>query len=111
MSTVYTCAEPKDAWSFVSHFLGNRLLVIGVSNNEVTISRIRAELIGNLYVLIRNMDAHGHHDDATKIQQILDMVTDQDVTKAEVYKAIHEKNRELNAFMAKPHIEGNSLCL
>ena len=111
MTTIYTCTEPKDAWSLVSHFLGNKLLVIGMSNDEAAISRIRSELIGSLYMLVRNMDAHNHHDDAAKIQQIMDMVTDQDVTKAEVCKAIHEKNRELNAFRAKFHVEGNSLCV
>lgn len=112
MSTVYTCTEPKEAWGLVSHFLGNQLLVISLSceareklpddkvvreENEARISRSRAQLIGSLYMLIRNMDAYGHHDDAAKIQQILDMVTDQDVNKTEVREAIHDKNRELNA--------------
>ncbi|MDP2655253.1 MAG: hypothetical protein Q8P17_01695 [bacterium] len=97
MTTIYTCTEPKDAWSLVSHFLGNKLLVIGMSNDEAAISRIRSELIGSLYMLVRNMNVHGHVDDASKIQQILDMVTDQDVTKAEVCEAIHNKNHELNA--------------
>lgn len=111
MTTIYTCTEPKEAWNLVSHYLGNRLLVINLSKDEDTISRVRTELIGSLYVLIRRMDAHGHHSDAAKIQQILDMVTGQDVTRAGVIKAIHEKNRELNVFRAKYHVEGNSLCL
>lgn len=109
MSTVYTCTEPKDAWALVSHFLANNLLVISgaceaseiaVNFQDVTerkIDRSRAELIGSLYMLVRNMDAHGHHDDAARIQQILDMVTDQDVTSATVREAIHAKNSELNA--------------
>ncbi|MDP2665143.1 MAG: hypothetical protein Q8P23_00645 [bacterium] len=116
MSTVYTCTEPKDAWSLVSHFLGNQLLVISLSSevleeegkyisqnemvrdrHEAVISCSRAQLIGNLYMLVRNMNAHGHDGDASKIQHILDMVTDQDVTKAEVREAIHAKNREFNA--------------
>lgn len=103
MTTIYTCTEPKDAWSLVSHFLGNKLLVISLASeapereSEATISHSRAELIGSLYMLIRRMDAHGHHDEAGKIQQILDMVTDHDVTKGEIRQAIHDKNREFNA--------------
>lgn len=109
MATIYTCTEPKDAWSLVSHFLANNLLVISgacdaseiaVNFQDVTeakINRSRSELIGSLYMLIRRMDAHGYHDEAGKIQQILDMVTDQDVTTAEVRKAIHAKNCEFNA--------------
>ena len=94
----------------VTHFLGNELLVISLSSEalgkllheekektERIISDARAQLIGNLYMLVRNMNAHGHTDDAAKIQQILDMVTDQDVTKDEVREAIHGKNHELNA--------------
>src|SRR3989344_199948 len=116
MTTVYTCTEPKEAWSLVSHFLGNQLLSISLASevfekrlkdesedetvrdeNGAIISRSRAQLIGNLYMLVRRMSAHGHTDDSTNIQQILDMVTDQDVTKAEVRQAIHDKNYELNA--------------
>jgi len=109
MSTVYTCTKPEEAWSLVTHFLGNELLVISLSSEvlgkllheekektERIISDARAQLIGNLYMLVRNMNAHGHADDAANIQQILDMVTDQDVTKAEVREAIHDKNHELN---------------
>jgi len=110
MTTVYTFETPKDAWSLVSHFLGNDLLAIGMATEvlgkllheqkektERIISDSRAHLIGNLYVIIRRMNAYGYHDDASKIQQILDMVTDQDVTNEQVRHAIHEKNRELNA--------------
>lgn len=109
MTTIYTCTEPKDAWSLVSHFLANNLQVISSAcdpaeiavnfkeRTEATINRSRAELIGNLYMLIRRMNTHGHTDDASKIQQILDMVTDHDVTNAAVREAIHAKNRELNA--------------
>ena len=109
MTTVYTFETHKDAWSLVSHFLGNDLLAIGMATEvlgkllheqkektERIISDARAQLIGNLYMLVRNMNAHGHADDAANIQQILDMVTDQDVTKAEVREAIHDKNHELN---------------
>lgn len=109
MTTIYTCTEPKDAWALVSHFLGNQLLVISGAcevvekdddsreKADAIISRSRAQLIGSLYMLVRRMSSCGHIEDASNIQQILDMVTDQDVTNADVRKAIHDKNHELNA--------------
>ena len=109
MTTVRTCTEPKDAWGLVSHFLGNNLLVVSgacemakedassIEKAETMISNVRANLAGNLYMLVRRMNSCGHANDASKIQQILDMVTDQDIANAEVRQAIHDKNREFNA--------------
>jgi len=108
MTTVYTCTEPKDAWGLVSHFLANRFLVIDgacerveedtsfAEKAEAMISNAHANLVGNLYLIIRRMNSCGYIVDASEIQKILDMVTDQDVTKAEVRQAIHAKNREFN---------------
>lgn len=112
MTTIYTCTEPKDAWSLVSHFLANQLLIISLAceareklpddkvlrdENEATISRAHLILSGDLFFLVHKMKAYGHADDSAKIQQILGMIVDQDVTKPEVREAIHAKNRELNA--------------
>ena len=110
MATIYTCTEPEEAWQLVSHFLANLLQVI-MSNSELmdvpqteteldyrknSIDRNRAQLIGVLYVLARKM-SNGYSDDAAKIQQILDMVVEQDVTNAEVRKAIFAKHEEFDA--------------
>jgi len=98
MTTVRTCTEPKDAWGLVSHVLGNKLLVISasLSGAEESIPRVHAELVGDLHILIHRMNMHNHPDDASKIQQILDMVVSLDVTKREVRDAIYDKNNELN---------------
>jgi hypothetical protein len=115
MTTVYTCTEPKDAWGLVAHFLGNQLFAISgacgmlTGNNslkeraEEMISRSHIELIGNLYIIVRKMHVHGHADDASKIQQILNMITDEDVAKAEVRQAIM---RKFDAVMAQVRAVG-----
>jgi len=110
MATRWNCTKPEDAWGLVSHFLGNHLLVISMYAEQVTgeseedkekrervVSDTRAELVGSLYVIVRNMRQHNHSDDADRIQLILDMVTDQAVTQQRVRSAIHDKHRELDA--------------
>ena len=107
MSTVRTCTTPKDGWALYSHLLGNLLLVIQlheeakgrgviVSNGERVIYDTWAKLAGNLYMVMRRMKLNGHEDTAAKMQQIVDMVVEQDLTNREVRKAIHGKHRELD---------------
>lgn len=109
MSTAFTCTTPKEGWALYSHFLGNLLLVItmqdwdrGEESNEQKEKWERtrhdawAKLAGCLYVIMRRMQAHGHHDTAAKMQQIVDMVATGDLTKENVRKAIHDKHREMD---------------
>src|SRR3990167_11358638 len=106
MPTIYEIEEPKDAWGMVSHFLGNDLMVIqfAVENHADqntdqqanVISHARRGCIGGLYVLVCKMRQHGHEDDAAKIQEILDMAVEMDVTDANVHRAIHDKHHELS---------------
>ena len=112
MATVYTLTKPKEAWSLVSHFLGNDLLTIAMYSDqskdwgmdeqfsserrERVVYEHRTKLIGVFYLMVRRLKANGHEEEAAKIQQILDMVIDQDVTNPDVRKAIHDKHRELD---------------
>src|SRR3989338_5567429 len=120
MSTVRTCTTPKDGWALYSHFLGNLLLVIQlhedakgrgvvVSNEERIIYDTWAQLVGNLYMVMWRMKLNGHEDTAAKMQQIVDMVVEQDLTNREVRKAIHGKHRELDIGVQEFEDEGKRL--
>ncbi|MDP1690291.1 MAG: hypothetical protein Q8L52_03785 [bacterium] len=106
MSTALTCTDPKDAWALVSHFLGNLLQAIGL-NSEIegiadpdkrknVIHSIHLKLIGSLYALVRSMNKCGQAEEAAKIQQVLDMVVEGDLTKIDVRNAIFDKHKELD---------------
>ncbi len=110
MATVYTLTTPKEAWALVSHFLGNYLLVIAMNSSpdlgaialrsreqrERVVSDNRGQLIGSMYMIVRNLNKHGHSNEGGKVQQILDMIADQDVTDPNVRDAIHAKQKELD---------------
>ncbi len=109
MSTVRTCVTPNEGWALYSHFLGNQLLIIsmqgwekGEETEEEANKRERVvhdawtKLAGCLYMIMRRMKLNGHEDTATKMQQIIDMVVEQDLTDPEVCKAIHAKHKELD---------------
>jgi len=110
MSTARTCTTPKDGWALYHHFLGNLLLVIRMQGwneeekedseekkdkRERVIGEAWAQLVGNLYMIMRRMKLNGHDDEAAKMQQIVDMVVEQDLTDQEVCDAIHAKEAEL----------------
>ncbi|MBU3901111.1 hypothetical protein KJ590_02410 [Patescibacteria group bacterium] len=109
MSTARTCTTPKDGWALYHHFLGNNLLVIASqgwdreeeenedrkNKRERVIADTWAELVGNLYMIMRRMQANGHNEDAAKMQQIVDMTVELDLTDQAVRDAIHAKHREL----------------
>ena len=110
MSTVRTCTTPKDGWALYHHFLSNLLLVIRMQDwdkeekeeneekkdkRERIISDAWAQLVGNLYMIMRRMKLSGHDKEAAKMQQIIDMTVEQDLTSQEVCDAIHAKEREL----------------
>ena len=110
MSTSRTCTTPKDGWALYHHFLGNLLLVIRMQvwdheeeseekkdKRERIISDAWAELTGHLYMIMRRMQANGHLEDAAKMQQLVDMVVELDLTDPAVIEAIHAKHRELYA--------------
>ncbi|MBI5622005.1 hypothetical protein HY933_04040 [Candidatus Falkowbacteria bacterium] len=109
MATARTCTTPEQGWALYSHFLGNCLAVFqmqqpsGDEENEErrdrrehTISSTWAYLTGNLYMVMRRMQLHGHEDTAAKMQQIIDMVVEQDLTDPAVCGAIEAKHRELD---------------
>lgn len=105
MSTVRTCTTPKDGWALYSHLLGNLLLVIQLQvegrgkdskdGREQAIFDTWAQLVGNLYVVMRRMELNAHGDTAAKMQQIIDMVVEQDLTNPDV-ETIHAKYDELS---------------
>jgi hypothetical protein len=108
--TVHTCTTPKEGWSLCSQFLGDLLLIIemqgsrykvekdeaGKNKRKRVIDDMQAQLVGSLYMIRRRMKLYAYNDEATKMQQIIDMVIEQDLTDPEVCKAIHAKHTELN---------------
>jgi hypothetical protein len=108
MSTALTCTNPEEGWSLYSHFLGNCLLAIrGIvkrndeegkkEETEQNISKNRAILVGNLYMIMDRMKICGYDEDAVKMQFIIDMVVRKDLTDLGVHEAIHNKFEELNS--------------
>ena len=109
MSTSRTCTTPKDGWALYHHFLGNLLLVIRMQGwerseesedkkdkRERIVSNAWSQLVGHLYMVMRRMKLNGHDDEAAKMQQIIDMVVEQDLTDPKVIEAVHAKEAELN---------------
>jgi len=109
MSTARTCTTSKDGWALYSHFLGNLLLLIRMQGwdhdgeeseekkdkRERIISDAWAQLTGHLYMIMRRMQANGHQEDAAKMQQLVDMTVELDLTDPAVCDAIHAKHKEL----------------
>ena len=54
------------------------------------------KLVGAFHMMVRNLNKHDHADEAAKVQQILDMIIEQDVTDPVVAKAIQAKHEELD---------------
>lgn len=110
MSTTRTCTAPEDGWALYSHFLGNNLLAIRLqqerkdeetdeessAKRERVISDAWSKLVGNLYMIMRRMLANGHQDDAARMQQIIDMTVELDLTDPATHDTIHNKQKELD---------------
>ncbi|NQV00593.1 MAG: hypothetical protein HQ537_00500 [Parcubacteria group bacterium] len=110
MSTARTCTTPKDGWALYYHFLSNGLSVIASqqwrkkekdeeqrNKDERVLSNTWAKLVGNLYMIMRRMQANDHYEDATKMQQLIDMTVELDLTDPTVREAIHAKNKEFDS--------------
>ena len=93
MSTVRTCTTPEEGWTLCSHFLGNLFLrlttleteildpsdLISIKRREKITSDTRAQLVGNLHMIMRRMENYYHYSDAIKMSLILDMVVELDI--------------------------------
>lgn len=113
MSTFRTCTTPEDGWALIHHFLGNLLILIPLKSADEkgepdeekkykhtrAIDDIWAELLGKLYMIMRRMKLHSHDGVAYKMQQIIDMIVELDLTNEEVCRSIHDKETELNPLM------------
>jgi hypothetical protein len=114
MATIFSVQTPKEGWGLVSHYLGNYLLVtqwhgdktdtgrdnikeLGAEKCERIVFDNHTKLIGAMHMIVRNLNKHGHAEEASKVQQILDMIIEQDVTNPVVAKAIHAKHEELDS--------------
>ena len=110
MASVLTCTTPKEGWALVGHFIGNLVPLIGLygevgedekeegkNKRERVIYDSWTKLAGNLYMVVRRMKSNGHDEEAAKMQQLLDMVTDFNLTDREVRKAVIDKYEELDA--------------
>ena len=113
MANIFTLKTPEDAWGLVSHYLGNYLTVCvwygdksdtgrdnikdrGADHCSKVVFDNHTKLVGAFHMMVRNLNKHGHADEAAKIQQLLDMIIEQDVTDPVVAKAIHAKHEELD---------------
>ena len=112
MATAWDCTEPREAWDLVAHFVGN-LLCAGIGLRvsrlegspttdeheilENEISRIRAQLIGFLFVIGRQMHKHCHEEMALKIDTLLDEVVTKDVMQRELLTEVVETFWRLTA--------------
>lgn len=114
MSTARTCNNPKDGWALYAHFLGNELLTIRMKveqmevkqierededekeRTEMFIERIRAGLVGFLYMTMRQMKVHGYGDEAAQMELIIGMVIDSDLNDFELHTVIQKKYEEFN---------------
>ena len=110
MSTSRTCTTPKEAWELCSHYLANLLPLIEMKNwdtgeeskekkgkQERSILDLEAQLTGHLYMIMRQMLIYGYHEDAAKMQQLVDMTVELDLTDPAVCEAINAKHGELDA--------------
>lgn len=114
MATVRDCTTPEEGWSLYSHFIGNLLLVVSVNSEilkketgnqknmrERVIYSAWAELVGNLYMVMCRVRKNGHDEEADKMQQIVDMVVEEDLTNPEVVKRVNARHFELNTGLRK----------
>jgi len=113
MATKRTCVTSEEGWALYHHFLGNLLNLIPYNSKrerEQTdedekykftreVDDIWGLLVGNLYLIMRRMKLNGHNDTADKMQQIIDMVVELDLTDQEVCRSIHDKETELSPRM------------
>ena len=114
MANIFTVKTPEDGWSLVSHYLDNYLTVItwygdktvkgrdnlkeqGAEKCERVVFDKHTKLVGAMHMIIWNLNKHGHADEADKVQQLLDMIIEQDVTDPAVAEAIHAKHSKLDA--------------
>ena len=106
MSTARTCTTPEEGWSLYSHFLGNIFMAIrfaieskerdGDEKFKRVVDTLGARLTGYLYLIVRRMTQGGYSEEATKMQHILDLVTDGDLADLGVLRLIDAKHGELN---------------
>lgn len=114
ISNIFTLKTPEEGWGLVSHYPGNYLTVIvwygdksddgranikekGAEACERIVFDNHTKLVGAMHMIVRNLNKHDHAEEAAKVQQILDMIIEQDVTDPAVAKAIHDKHEELDA--------------
>ena len=66
------------------------------AKRERVISEAWTKLVGNLYMIMRRMLIYGHKEDAVKMQQIIDMTVELDLTNPATHETIHNKQKELD---------------
>jgi hypothetical protein len=102
MAGIDTFTTPDDGWGLVSHYLGHTLLGIRISMEKkfegwkVEAQEDGQSLIGRLEKIVGRLNEYGHADDAKKVQELLDLVKDSNMTDPEALNAIGTKHLELN---------------
>ncbi len=115
------CRTPKEAWILLIRAMSGMMIEIEKNSNpqfhpkdetgeekisrKEEITRHHAELVGYLYLAVRQMQKHQHPDVAAKIQQLLDMLTDLNITDPAARDAIQKKHGEINPIVAEGKAE------
>jgi len=108
MATVRNFSTPAEGWQFYSHFIGNALIFIrtrywNVNDENEGVEKKResdiigawASLVGYLTVVQHRMEQIDQ-EIAEKMQKIIDMVLELDITDPETHDKIHDELRKLS---------------
>lgn len=102
MATIDNFTTAEEGWGLVGHFLGNILLVVrmAVSDKqdgwESVVAQNKLKLAERLKRIAQRMADNGYLDDSAKINDILRMVEEGDLTDSAIIDAIHAENLEYN---------------
>lgn len=85
-----------EGWSLFGYFLQDYLAILTQRRigEERSIDDIWAHLVGRLYITKFRTDFHDD-DDAARMQKIIDMVVEQDITDPNVREEIHRNFNDM----------------
>jgi len=96
MKGVYsnTCTTPDQAWALICHHINNQFLSVRLATQkkrddwENRVASSRAEFVGHLCMISKQMNGYGYYGVAAQVEQILVLATG-DVTDPKVQDAVY----------------------